>query len=147
MRAMLGMNDAGLCTCMGDKGQSAGKAWLVGCGPGALDHLTVRPRPMHACVHLERRDPWCFWRTGAAQKAQRLVEAPAICQPGGHQLLPILTFTVQLKAVRLIRQAEVIMYDDLGAEVSFATPDKTCLYSGDFLLDYLPYSLMFNSSL
>ena len=39
--------------------------------------------------------------------------------------MPSLTFNVQLKAVRLLRQAEVVMYDDLGAQVSLDRPGKT----------------------
>ena len=47
--------------------------------------------------------------------------------------MPTLTCNAQLKAVRLLRQAEVIMYDDLGAEVSLANSGKTCP-SWDFFL-------------
>ena len=126
MFAMQRMNAAGACTCMGNEGQPAGKAWLVGCGPGALDHLTVRPLPMHACVHLARRGPWCFWHSGAAHTT------PDTCQGTSNMSSRWATtnakflMNVQLKAVRLLRQAEVIMYDDLGAEVILATPGETC---------------------
>lgn len=34
---------------------------------------------------------------------------------------------VQLKAVRLIKAADVIMYDDLGAEVSPFNPDDASI--------------------
>ena len=41
--------------------------------------------------------------------------------------MPKFTCNAQLKAVRLLRQADVIMYDDLGAEVSLVDSGKTCL--------------------
>ena len=84
MRAMQRMNAAGTCTCMCNEGRPVGRAWLVGCGPGALDHLTVRSWPMHACIHLGWRGPWWSWRSGAAREAPGLVKVPVLCQVGGH---------------------------------------------------------------
>lgn len=75
MRAMQRMNAAGTCTCMCNEGRPVGRAWLVGCGPGALDHLTVRSWPMHACMHTSgMARPLVFmalWRSpGSARPCQ-----------------------------------------------------------------------------
>ena len=99
---------------MGNDQKMSGKAWLVGCGPGTLEHLTVSHRStvLHSDLSAAR-----VCKSDCAFKRSQWADMDHI---GLIAFPSIWTHDVQLKAVRLIKDADVILYDDLGAEVSRA---------------------------
>lgn len=86
-----------------------GKAWLVGCGPGSTDHLTVS----HVICAGFSEAAGSMSSPSKAHSALSLKLQAAT--PGA---MTSLVLHVQLKAVRLLKASDVILYDDLGAEAS-----------------------------
>lgn len=74
---------------------ASGVCYLVGAGPGSVDHLTVRLLPLP------------LWAAHATAYPSVAVHTPRPFLPGN----------LQLRAVELIKQADVIVYDDLGTKV------------------------------